>query len=101
MLFDRDFSQAQDAITELQSEFTGVQIVSQVVDVTNEDQVDRVIQDMWTYCGSISHLLCFAGIVSCVPAIDITPGNFRRLIDVNTVGVFACAQSLARYDYST
>lgn len=46
--------------------------------------------------GSIDILLCFAGVVGCLHAIEMTPEQWRRTIDINTTGSFLCAQAAAK-----
>jgi sorbose reductase len=46
--------------------------------------------------GSVDHLLCFAGVVGCQHAIDMTAAEWRRTLDINTTGSFLCAQACAK-----
>ncbi|KAF5553802.1 serum paraoxonase lactonase 3 [Fusarium mexicanum] len=46
--------------------------------------------------GGLDFLVCFAGIVNCTHALDLSPKVFRKLLDVNTTGSFICAQAAAR-----
>lgn len=42
-------------------------------------------------------LLCFAGIVGCIPSIDVAASAFQKVINVNLTGSFLCAQAAARF----
>jgi NAD(P)-dependent dehydrogenase (short-subunit alcohol dehydrogenase family) len=44
----------------------------------------------------VDHLLCFAGIVDCQHAIDLTATQWRKTLEVNTTGSFLCAQAAAK-----
>jgi NAD(P)-dependent dehydrogenase (short-subunit alcohol dehydrogenase family) len=46
--------------------------------------------------GSVDHLLCFAGVVGCQHALDMTAAEWRRVLDINTTGGFLCAQAVAK-----
>jgi NAD(P)-dependent dehydrogenase (short-subunit alcohol dehydrogenase family) len=46
--------------------------------------------------GSVDHLLCFAGVVGCQHAIDMTAAEWRSTLDINTTGSFLCAQACAK-----
>lgn len=46
--------------------------------------------------GPINILVCFAGIVSCVDAKDISPEQWRRVLDVNTTGAWLAAQEVGK-----
>jgi len=64
--------------------------------VTDEATVDEAFMVMAETLSSIDMLICFAGIVGCVDAIDTTPTQWRKTIDVNTTGSFLCAQAAAK-----
>ena len=42
-------------------------------------------------------LLCFAGIVGCIPSTDVAASAFQKVINVNLTGSFLCAQAAARF----
>lgn len=46
--------------------------------------------------GSVDHLLCFAGVVGCQHALEMTAGEWRKTLDINTTGGFLCAQAAAK-----
>jgi sorbose reductase len=46
--------------------------------------------------GSIDHIFCFAGIVGCFHAMEMTPETWRKTLDVNTTGAFLSAQAAAQ-----
>ena len=95
-LFDLDPSHASAEITTLKSDFPDAKIITVEVDVTNAIQlssaVDLVTQDV----GSVNILCCFAGVVGCTDAIDMTPEQWSRTLDINTTGTFLSAQACAR-----
>lgn len=45
---------------------------------------------------SIDILLCFAGVVGCTHAIDMSPAQWNKTLEVNTTGSFLCAQAAAK-----
>jgi sorbose reductase len=85
------------AIEALSSSFPTAKIHQYPVDVTSEEAVSTAITSAHTAMGSISMLLCFAGIVGCVHTIDVAAPAFRKVIDVNLTGSFLCAQAAARF----
>lgn len=46
--------------------------------------------------GSLDHMFCFAGIVGCFHALDMSVETWRKTLDVNTTGAFLCAQAAAK-----
>lgn len=85
------------AIEQLQTDFPSAQIVTKIVDVTEADSVDDAFFDIAEQCESVDNVLCFAGIVGCVHALEMTPAQWRRMLEVNTTGSFFCAQAAAKH----
>lgn len=104
---------SQPAIQILRSDFPAARVVDFACDVTSE-KVPLVIRDAAIALSMpnastepssssepvhprISMLLCFAGIVGCVPTLSTPPSQWRRIMDVNLNGAFFCAQAAAKY----
>lgn len=96
MIFDVNPAQAQEKIDRLQAEFPGAKIGCRRVDITDEVAVEAAVTETAKVLGSVNILLCFAGVVACTHANDMTAAEFRRTIDINTTGSFLCAQAAAR-----
>ncbi|KAH0372572.1 NAD(P)-binding protein, partial [Aureobasidium melanogenum] len=96
-LFDlrSTFDASDEAIEALHNDFPSAKIIITPVDVTDAESIDRAFAAAATR-GSIDILLCFAGIVGCLHAIEMTPEQWRRTIDINTTGSFLCAQAAAK-----
>jgi len=97
-LFDLDstLQSSHDAIHALKVDFPDARVITKAVDVTNEAIVEEAFMVMAETLKTIDMLICFAGIVGCVDAIDTTPSQWRKTIDVNTTGSFLCAQAAAK-----
>ncbi|ERF71827.1 hypothetical protein EPUS_01742 [Endocarpon pusillum Z07020] len=105
-------AKSQPAIQLLRSDFPAARIVDLPCDVTSEN-VPLIIRDAVvalntpqgdvdpssSECANprISMLLCFAGMVGCVPTISMSSSQWRKIMDVNLNGAFLCAQSAAKY----
>ena len=94
---------SHSAIQLLRSDFPTARIVDLVCDVTSE-KVPLIIHEAAVSLNTpnpstppISMLLCFAGIVGCIPSLSTPPSQWRKIIDVNLTGAFLCAQSAAKY----
>ena len=97
LLCDISFSpQAVQEIRSLTDDFPSAKVLRIVVDVTDEASLHRAVEHGTTTLGTIDILICFAGIVACTPAIDTTPEEWRRTLDINTTGAFLSAQAVAR-----
>lgn len=104
---------SQSAIQNLRFDFPAARVVDFACDVTSE-KVCLVIRDAALALGTdsrsqepssssdqptprISMLLCFAGIVGCMPSISTSASQWRKIIDVNLNGAFLCAQAAAKH----
>ncbi|MDO5701025.1 MAG: SDR family oxidoreductase [Bowdeniella nasicola] len=68
-----------------------------IADVTDPEAVASAITQAHEELGGLNHLFNNAGIVLHKPALDCTPDDWRKVINVNLTGVFFVAQAFARY----
>ncbi|KAI4246594.1 MAG: hypothetical protein LQ352_006381 [Teloschistes flavicans] len=95
-LFDLDPSHAAFQINALREEFPDAKIVTQKVNVTDAAQIQEAVAATAKELGTIDILCCFAGVVGCTHAIDMSAEEWRRTLDINTTGAFLCAQAVAK-----
>jgi 3-oxoacyl-[acyl-carrier protein] reductase len=81
------------AVKECQS--MGAQAVGFVMDVTQREMVDAVVEQVKARFGRIDVLVNNAGITQDARLQKMTLEQFDRVIDVNLRGVFHCAQAVA------
>lgn len=95
---DLDVREGARAAVILRQEFLGndEDIVFKDADVTQSEQISRVVGDLAEAFGKIDVLAGFAGIVSAIRALDYSPEAFRRICDVNITGTFLTAQAVGR-----
>ncbi|KEQ82065.1 NAD(P)-binding protein [Aureobasidium pullulans EXF-150] len=84
------------AIESLRTDFPSSTISTAPVDVTDATLVSSAFSSAAAAMGSLDILLCFAGIVGCIHAIEMTADQWRKVIDINTTGSFLCAQAAAK-----
>lgn len=86
----------QTVATANQLKETGYDIIADVVDITQQDQVDESVERIVQKWGSLDILVNSAGI--CAPAnfLDISQEEWNRHIDVNLNGAFLIGQKAAR-----
>ncbi|KXS96039.1 hypothetical protein AC578_2272 [Pseudocercospora eumusae] len=87
---------SQTSIVELAKDFPQTRIFSIGVDVTDSAAIAEAIGSVVQTLGSLDHMFCFAGIVGCHHATEMTPEQWRKTLDVNTTGSFLCAQAAAK-----
>ena len=91
----------KDAWPEAQklAESQGLSITYHQVDVTSQSSLSTVFAKCFetsTESHPVRGLFVAAGINQLKPALDYTPEEFRKVIDVNLTGTFFCAQAFAR-----
>lgn len=75
---------------------TGGQVACFKADVADEAEVDAMFSAIDDAFGRMDLLVNNAGWESIEHALDLSPGNFRRAMDVNLNGLFICSQQAAR-----
>jgi sorbose reductase len=96
MIFDVTPQQIQLALTELTADFPDATVAARIVDITDEAAINNAVAETVVLLGSVDILLCFAGVVACNHALEMTAAEWRRTLDINTTGSFLTAQSVAK-----
>lgn len=65
-------------------------------DVTIEKEVDAALQKVLDAYGTIDIIINNAGICMHQSTLDMTPEDFRRVVDVNLIGTFIVARAAGR-----
>jgi sorbose reductase len=65
-------------------------------DVTQPDQVSRMVDQVIAEFGGIDIAVCNAGIINLKALLDMSPEEFQAIQDTNVTGVFLTAQAAAR-----
>ena len=65
-------------------------------DVTKAEDVARAVEQTEEVLGGVDVLVNGAGVINADPSVDVSPENFRFVIDVNLTGAFLCAQAVGR-----
>ena len=94
-IVDMDIAEAQKTAETMAKE-TGREVFAIQTDVTDEADVNRMIQTLLEKFGRIDVAFCNAGICVNAPAEDMTFEQWKKVIDVNLSGVFLTAQAAGR-----
>lgn len=95
-LFDVNLEQAQHVIDRLRFDFPSAKIIAKKVDVRDEQVVRDAVTETADELGSVDILMCFAGVVACNHALDVSLDEWKRTLDINTTGSWLCAQAAAK-----
>jgi 3-oxoacyl-[acyl-carrier protein] reductase len=66
-------------------------------DITEKEQVERLVGDFVKEAGRIDILVNNAGVVISRPFFEKTADDWIRTLKVNVIGLFLCSQAAARY----
>jgi sorbose reductase len=91
---DRDSEVLDKVAGELAS--TGGRVVPISCDVTQPDQVTRMLDQVTAELGGIDIAVCNAGIVSVNGMLEMSVEEFQSIQNTNVTGVFLTAQAAAR-----
>ncbi|ORX58712.1 NAD(P)-binding protein [Hesseltinella vesiculosa] len=86
----------QQAVTQIEKE-CGVKASSWSCDVSNDEEVTLLFDEIVQRHGGLDILVTAAGINKIGNAIDYTAADFRKIFDVNVSGTFFCAQQAAKH----
>jgi sorbitol-6-phosphate 2-dehydrogenase len=95
LLADVNPDMAQEAAKRIAQE-TGRKALGVRADVTDEDDVDRMVAQALGAFGKLDILVANAGILKAADITELSATDWRRVIDVNLTGYFLCAQAAAR-----
>jgi sorbitol-6-phosphate 2-dehydrogenase len=92
---DLNLAGAQETATEIAKQ-TGRQAIAVGVDVTDEPQVEVMVQRAVDEFGRLDVLVSNAGILIAEAVDEFPAGKWRAVLDVNLFGYFLCAKHAAR-----
>lgn len=75
----------------------GIEIETFTGDITQKDQVDRVVNDFVQRLGRIDILVNNAGVVIPRPFLEKTVDDWEKTLSVNLIGMFLCCQAAAKH----
>src|ERR1700733_9539747 len=65
-------------------------------DVTQPDQVSRMVDQVTAELGGIDIAVCNAGVINLKAMLEMSPEEFQNMQNTNVTGVFLTAQAAAR-----
>ena len=92
-----------DRLEELAAEIQGQggRAIAARCDVTNENDVDALVDLTLSTYGTVDVLVNNAGMSNPQPALTESVEDFRQMLEVNLTGVFVCAQRFGRIMVNT
>lgn len=72
----------------------GIDAKGYICDVTHEDEVIRMVEDIKNELGTVDILVNNAGIIKRIPMTEMAATDFRQVVDIDLVGPFICAKAV-------
>ncbi len=72
----------------------GIEISTYVLNVTNEEEVQKMIPIIEKECGPIDILVNNAGIIKRIPILEMKADEFREVLDVDLTGPFIMSKEI-------
>ena len=94
-MLDISLEKAQEAADAIALD-TGRETLALKADVTNEAEMAAAVQATVSAFGKLDLLVANAGILKAGDITELTAAEWKRVIDVNLVGYFVCAQAAAK-----
>jgi len=89
---DIDLERAKDTADEI-----GTQAIAVSMDVTNQESIDRAVDQTVNAFGGIDILINNAAIFTAAPISEISREDYQRVFDVNVSGTLFTMQAVARH----
>jgi len=96
MLLDIDSAALEKTRLELNAAFPDVEVDCVQASISDDAAVEKVCATTQARYGQIDILLNNAGIAMNKPSLELTPVEWRRVIDIDLSGVFYCAQAAGK-----
>lgn len=71
-------------------------IIAQYCDVTSPDSVNAMVSEVMKVYGTVDFAINNAGIVNFYPLEEVKLEDWKKVLDVNLIGVMLCAQAAAK-----
>ncbi|MDC7236455.1 MAG: SDR family oxidoreductase [Sphaerochaetaceae bacterium] len=94
-IVDIDIDEAKKTASWIKDKYN-VETIAIKTDVTNEDEVNSMIDTILDKFGKLDVAFCNAGICINAPAEEMTYAQWKRNIDINLSGVFLTAQAAGK-----
>ena len=91
-LVDVNATEAEQAAASLSGE--GSQALALHADVSDENQVSEIVEQVTRRWGRVDILVNNAGICPMTPLLEITSAEWDRVLAINLKGVFLCSQAV-------
>ncbi len=85
-----------EAVEKLQAEHAGVKIRGQLANVTNEDDVQNLINTAEDFTGGVDVLINNAGMGGSKRVVDMSDDEWQRVLDISLTGTFRMTRAMLK-----
>lgn len=88
--------EVEETAARLQRE-TGSTVIGRYCDVTSRESVEALVDEVVERFGRLDVSVQNAGVITVKPLAELSEGDWDKVLDVNTKGVFLCCQAAAKH----
>ena len=96
MISDIHEGRLQQAVDNLQASFPSIDVFGQIANVTDEDQVQTLIETAESQLNEVDVLINNAGLGGSVDLVDMTDAQWSQVIDVTLTGTMRMTRAMLR-----
>lgn len=96
MIVNRNKAEGEQAARDLNKDY-GIKATSFAADITSREETEAMAREATAQFGRIDILINSAGINIRGPIDEVTPEDFRHVMNVNVTGTWLCARAVTPY----
>ncbi|MCR9091171.1 SDR family oxidoreductase [Algiphilus sp.] len=97
MIADIHERRLNEAVERLQSAFPDVKVAGQLANVTDEAQVQALVEAAEAHCDGVDLLVNNAGLGGSCRVVDMKDEDWQRVLDVTLTGTFRMTRAMLRF----
>lgn len=85
-----------EAVDKLRAEHKGLEVLGKLADVTDETQVQALVDAAEEFCGGVDILINNAGLGGSTRVVDMTDAEWQRVLDISLTGTMRMTRAILK-----
>lgn len=86
-----------EAVDNLRADHKNVEVLGKLADVTDEAQVQALVDAAEDFCGGVDILINNAGLGGSTRVVDMTDAEWQRVLDISLTGTMRMTRAMLKY----
>lgn len=86
-----------EAVDKLRADHKNVEVLGKLADVTDEAQVQALVDAAEDFCGGVDILINNAGLGGSTRVVDMTDAEWQRVLDISLTGTMRMTRAMLKY----